>query len=493
MVNKLIVILFAVLALSGCRKKGVGTEEESALSFSTSEVFFDTIFTGIGSATQFFKVYNPSDKDVKISKVFLEQGTSSQFRFNLDGINGEQNDITIAGNDSAFCFIEVTVNTGNKNNPFILEDNLIFITNGQTQKVKTVAWGQDAYYYFANTTVEGLPSFSRITDYKYQPAWNDVITWKNDKPHVIYGYLRVDSSFTLKIEKGTQVHFHEGAGLWVATGGSIEVDGEKDEEVVFQGDRIEEAFDERPGQWDRIWINEGGNSSFTYAIIKNAYIGIQAETTPFDPSAIMSDNPLKLQKTIIKNMVGVGIYTQNYIIEAENCLIYDIGNQDLAIAGGGDFSFKHCTFANYWSGGNRQQSLLYLSNRYRNYFGNIEDKDLKAKFENCIFYGNKDEEIELDSSKKALYEIVFDHCLLKTEIDTNTNLSRFINCVTNPFNGFNSPVFTSPGSDEYLLYSGSSAQDKGNPNVIGGMLEASDLLMINRDPKPDIGCYEFEK
>ena len=487
--KKIIFFILLLTAIVSCKKQQTRLETEAGLEFSTQEVYFDTVFTGIGSATEIFKVYNRSKKEIIISKAFLEGGASSQFRFNIDGIAGDQNEISIAAEDSAFAFVEVTVNPGNVNDPFVLEDNLIFITNGKTQKVKTRAWGQDAYYYFPNQVVKGLPAFSRITDYKANPTWNDEIVWKNDKPHIIYGYLRVDSSMTLKIKKGTQIHLHEGAGLWIASNASLVVEGKKDEEVVFQGDRKEDALDERPGQWDRIWINEGGESSIRYAIIKNGYVGLQVETTPFDQNATISQKKLILQKTIIKNMVGVGLISRNFIIEAENCLIYEIGNQDLAINGGGDYSFKHCTFANYWSGGNRQQSLLFVNNTYRDINGEIVNKDLKARFDNCIFYGNKDEEVELDSSA-AIYDLVFNSCILKTEIDLATHGIRYVNCITNPSNGFSSPVFTSPGDFKFELYNGSTAHDKGDVNVPSSMKESDDLKEDARDSKPDLGCYE---
>ena len=38
--------------------------------------------------------------------------------------------------------------------------------------------------------------------------------------------------------------------------------------VVFQGDRLEPAYKDLLLQWDRIWINDGGQNSINYAIIK---------------------------------------------------------------------------------------------------------------------------------------------------------------------------------------------------------------------------------
>jgi hypothetical protein len=492
-VKNIVFLLIVLVSFSACKKKRQGDETSGKLEFSTTEVMFDTVFTGIGSATQIFKVFNPHKGNITISKIFLENGNNSQFRINVDGVSGEQRNLEIAGGDSAFIFVEVTINPQDKNAPFIIEDFVNFVANGRTQKVKTTAWGQDAYYYFPREVVRGVPAFSRIINYKENPVWNDVITWKNDKPHVIYGYLRVDSSLTLKIEKGTQVHLHKGAGIWVASNASLVVEGEKEEEVVFQGDRLEASFDERAGQWDRIWINEGAESSINYAIIKNGYVGLQIETTPFDENASISDKKVLINNTIIRNMVGVGVFTRNFKVEAENLLIYEVGNQDLAINGGGEYSFKHCTFANYWSGSNRQQPLFFANNYFQDINGNEQVRDLDVVFDNCIFYGNKKEEIELDSNSAGDYSILFNHCVIRTEIDTKTHPNRYVSCIVNPDNGENSPVFISPGEDNYELYANSSAVDKGDNSTPPTMTDPTDLNGETRDSSPDIGSYELIK
>jgi hypothetical protein len=54
----------------------------------------------------------------------------------------------------------------------------------------------------------------------------------------------------------------------VYKGGTLKVQGTKDKPVVFQGLRRELSLQEEPGQWDRIWINDGGINEIDYAIIK---------------------------------------------------------------------------------------------------------------------------------------------------------------------------------------------------------------------------------
>src|SRR5690606_33904670 len=48
------------------------------------------------------------------------------------------------------------------------------------------------------------------------------LTFTNEKPYVIYGYAAVPGNKTLSVEAGARVHFHNGAGIIVANGGSIQ-------------------------------------------------------------------------------------------------------------------------------------------------------------------------------------------------------------------------------------------------------------------------------
>src|SRR5690606_39097761 len=134
-------------------------------------------------------------------------------------------------------------------------------------------------------------------------------TWVNDKPYVIYGYLVIDSADVLTINSGVRVHLYNKSGIWVYKGGNLNVNGTKDEPVTFQGTRLDYSFKDVPGQWDRIWVNDGSvNNTFNYAVIKNAFIGIQAETSPFEPNTPISSNKLILNNCIINNASGIGLY-----------------------------------------------------------------------------------------------------------------------------------------------------------------------------------------
>ena len=171
------------------------TNSDVKLKFSTDTVFFDTVFTTVGSITERLKIYNPYDQPVVMERVWLKYGQGSNFKLNVDGIQGKEvKDIRIEANDSIFAFVEVTVDPNGGNTPLVIEDEILFSTNGSEQSVDLVAWGQDAYFW---------PSFS----FQFP---GDSVALRTDKPNVFYGYSLVDSLTTLIIPEGAQIHFHAG-------------------------------------------------------------------------------------------------------------------------------------------------------------------------------------------------------------------------------------------------------------------------------------------
>src|SRR5687768_869327 len=113
-----VVLLAFISILPSCKKEKEITDSSAKLSFSLDTVFFDTIFTTIGSATKRFLVYNDHDRPINISSIALANGSGSKFRINVDGLPGiAHTNIKIAAKDSMFVFVEVTLDPTNVNNP----------------------------------------------------------------------------------------------------------------------------------------------------------------------------------------------------------------------------------------------------------------------------------------------------------------------------------------------------------------------------------------
>ncbi|MBL0049761.1 MAG: hypothetical protein IPP32_16900 [Bacteroidetes bacterium] len=465
-----LVHVFLLLALlSSCRKdEKITTDTSAKLDFSGDTVLFDTVFTTVGSTVSSLIIYNRNDKKVVVSSIKLAGGDNSAFRLNIDGVPGASaSNIEISGNDSLFIFVEVTVDPNNALSPFLVNDTIVFETNGNTQDVKLVAYGQNAHYFHPDTYLPGYPAFSVI------PAPGNVAHWVNDKPYVIFDYAVVDSGCALIIDPGVKVYFHKGGGLWVFPEGKIKVNGTKDMPVTFQGDRLEPFYKEEPGQWDRIWINENStdSSEFNFAIIKNAFIGIQAEILQYRTSI-----PLKLNNTIIRNMSGLGIYTTWYDVDAVNTIVANCGQQLLGFTLGGNYNFTHCTLANYWSAGQRQDPAFVFNN-----YNTAQAPALNATFTNCILDGTLDEEFAFDldtTGGKGKY--LFNTCMLRTQKNTS-NTNHYVSVFVNK-----DPAFADKSKNDYHLTSASFAIDKGISTTVD-----KDITEFTRTPPPDLGAYEF--
>lgn len=433
------------------------------LAFSRDTVVFDTVFTTIGSTTKNIKIYNKEAKAVVISEVELMGGSSSPYRINLDGLSGTHfSEIELPGKDSLFMFVEVTLNTNGGVLPMVIEDSIRFRTNGKDQYIQLAAWGQDIYYHYSD--MSGATNNLDL---------NEGI-WPNDKPHLIYGAAFVDENKQLTIQAGTKVYLHKKATLYVYKG-TLNINGVLDNEVIFQGDRLESDYKDVSGQYYGIYFKEAKTSTINYAIIKNGTTGIHIEKDGGNGSNFT----VEVSNTIIQNNASYGIL--NFAggkIKAENCVIAKNGLHGYINIAGSGFDFNHCTFAGY-STGKTQLPVIGISDYY-NDGTTVLVTDINGVAKNCIFYGNQDSEIAFNLDNVGTNVFSFENCLIK--MASPSSESFYINCIWNQ-----SPQFKSIEEYDFDINSSSGAINKG----IGSSL----LLDIKERPRmgiPDIGAYEFQ-
>lgn len=476
-----VIILVTLLSLVSCRKDLLNQNPDVRLEFSQDTVFFDTVFTSLGSTTQSFTVHNTGKERLRISSIRLAGGQASFYRINIDGQAAyEVKDIEIEGKDSLYIFCRVTIDPTDTRNPFVVSDSILFETNGNFQDVKLVAWGQNANYILADTYIPGYPKFKIIAHE------NETIRWTSDRPYVIYGFAVVDSTGLLEIDRGARIYFHNGSGLWVYKGGTIKAKGTVDSPITFQGDRLEAFYRDLPGQWDRIWINEGSvNNEIDYAIIRNGFIGLQLETLQGQMG-----NQIILSNTRIENMTGYGILTRFYNITAYNDVVVNCGQYTAAFTWGGIIDVRQCTFANYWSQSVRVTPSVVLNNFATDTNDVPVPFEFRGYFGNNIFYGRNDDELLLMEDSGAPFQYQFDHCLLQTTLDVS-DPTHYPGCLKNE-----DPKFVDYLTNNYQLDTLSPIIDKGNPEVIrSSFFDLHRDVLGNTRPEdlPDIGAYEFVK
>jgi hypothetical protein len=474
-----IIPLFAALLLvisfsSSCRRVNFLEDGSAMLSFSRDTVKFDTVFTSVGSATRSFKIYNTYNQSLLISSLSLSGGDNSYFRMNVDGLSGSSfTDIEIPPNDSLYVFVEVTIDPSEAALPYVVEDSIRFVTNNNEQFVQLVAWGQNAHFY------DGAVICDEV--------------WENDLPYVIYNSVLVDSLCFLTIKEGCRIYMHGGSSFYVL--GTLQVEGESDSLVTFQADRLESFFDEIPGQWVGISLLRGStNNSIRYAKIFNAINGVMVglQSTRVNPDdlstlstfADVATRPdLDISNSYIYDCSSYGIIAVNAEVTGTNLLVYNIGENNLTIACGGIYDFKHCTLANYGSTYLAHQNPVLSMSDFISfgapytYFGDLE----QANFTNSIVYGTISEgkEILLSNEGTGAFNYAFDHCLLKTELTG----PQFIDCQINV-----SPLFAEISERNYCPDTTSTALNAG---IDAGVPD--DLLGTPRPyagTLPDIGCYE---
>ena len=478
----LLIITIFLLAGYSCKKNStINPDSNLKLEFSADTVLFDTVFTSLGSATHELRIYNTHSDDLKISSIRLIGGDNSPFRFNLDGESAtEIYDKIIPANDSLFSFLRVTINPNDLNTPFIVEDELEFITNGNTQTIKLLAWGQNANYIVADKVVNigGTP-------YPYHIVADSLQTtvWTSDRPYVIYGYALINSYGTLKIEKGTQVYCHQGSGILSWSDGQLIIDGTSEEPVIVQGDRLESYYNHTPGQWEQILMMDGragADHSISHAIIRNGTIGLNCQSV-----LKATECALRIDNTIVENQSGYGLFSILYAVEAKNFVIANCGFANFW-AFGGDYRFVHGTIANYWNANehNKNENAVLVTNYALD--GNNEPfyYPFNMEMDNCIIYGKQKDEFKGVFGPDADSSYVFDHCLLRSE-KYNGNMEGFRHCLFNL-----DPMFVDPILPDCHIDSISSPVI-GIGNPLFGNEMPYDLDGVSRVGTPDLGAYQF--
>lgn len=449
--------LFIFFAFTiSCKKTSFITSSDALLFTSIDTLHFDTVFTGTGSVTQSFKIFNPNEQKLLISNIQLAGGDNSSFKINVDGSPGANfSNIEIAPNDSIYVFVAANINHNATNLPFLVQDSLQINYNGNIHWVQLDAYGQKAH-------------FLRSTIVTKDTSWN------NDLPVVILGPLTINQDKTLTISKGVHVYCHADAKIFV--NGSLHINGEVSERATFTGDRLDDYYKDLPGSWQGIIFSESSeNNIINYADFKNAKDAITVNG--------LSGNTTKLNLNagIISNASSSGIQSNHSSINAVNCLIYNCGS-NIQIMAGGNYNFTNCTVAGY--------STNFVS--HSNPVLNISNADstnqifsLNVDFINSIFYGEEGivtDEIAVQQSGNTPFILNFENDLYKG----NSPIGNFVNCLQNV-----DPLFANidVGKNEFDFH-----LQPGSPCINTGKKIAitTDLDGTSRDANPDIGCYEAQ-
>ncbi len=479
-----------IVLFSSCNKQNVITDSTAMLTLKTDTLTFDTVFTTIGSTTLSFKIHNEHSQSIQVSSIDLAGGDNSQFRLNINGASTNNGvDYTIAANDSMYIHVEVTVDPNEDDLPYIVKDSVLFTTNGNTQKMLLIAYGQNANYFNSQII-------------------NDTI-WTADKPYLIYNSILIDSGQTLVIEEGCQLHFHKYSRLYVK--GTLVVKGTETNPVVFKHDRLETLYEDVPGQWDGIHFLKGSNQSYiNYGIIENSVIGIRVDSLPGEGNGAVQYNSrpavydsflntvpnVLIENSIIRNVSNSGIIGITAIIEARNSLIYNCGQNNVQLEFGGIYDFDFCTFVNMQTniGLDHKQPVVRMANYLIAADGIQVAQLFDANFTHCIVYGGLDDEVEIDSIPLvgAEFKYVFSHSLIK-RTENLFDSARMVSVIDDE-----APLFLSNGTNDYSLQDLSPCIDAGHKNIGAAYFNGDLKLDLSGNTRlsgvlVDMGAFEKQQ
>lgn len=451
------------LISTSCISDAVSTSSSDILTFSRDTVNFDTVFTDLGTPTARLVACNRAKKAINISSIRL-RNPESNFQINVDGVSARQfNDIEIWKEDSIFIFIECFIPETHGNEPYRVEDELEFVTNGITQTVLLEAYGQNV----TRLRATRITSDTRFTA---------------ERPYVVFDSLVVDKNSTLTIDPGVKLLFHDGAKFNIH--GNLQAIGDDKNFIQMRGDRLDNVlpdvgYDILAGQWEGIRISpESFGNRMEYVDMRSTAEGLR-----IDSCGDLTKSKLLLRNSWLHNSQGSVLESRYAKVDAYGVCFSEAADAVVSLSGG-EHEFVQCTIANNYLFSVIYNPLLCL---YHCIDNDKRDPDnpnplMKARFENSIIYGlAKDiNEGDLANSDVYMYNVS-----LKAE---GSDDEHFIDCLWNC-----DPLFLTIRPDYYFNYrlqADSPVIGKGNPTFVNE-LTLRDMDDIDRlaDGAPTLGAY----
>ncbi len=475
----LYVLVIVACLLCGCEDR-ITSDPESHLSFSVDTLRFDTVFTERGSATKIVKAYNRSKEAVVIDNISFSD--NDNFRFNINGENDKDNlhDILLRGGDSIFIFVKATIDPHDTAKPVLVEDSVIFFVNSNRDVLHVEAVSQDVII-LRGDTIE------------------DIVQLGNDKPYLVFDTVWFMNN--VQINAGTRFYMHDNSVIVFRRG--LIVKGERDNPVVFRGDRFDDIlrdipYDYASGKWGGIFLIPDLNSDSKNPPYNINCLDVHSATFGlFCQSDKTSDLPqIYLSNSRLHNFSLYGLVLQNMNAEVSNCEISNCADYCVYLSGG-RHTFVHNTIANFFnykkenvsihSVGREDVAAVYISDLSKT------QVRTEAVFKNNIISGWRRNNITLATALPNRYDGVFLGNLLRND---TLDIARFSdNCYEQDTDTVFTRIWFSREEHTYYdfrLDSVSPARDIADSLTAVSYPLDRDGNSRLKDGKPDAGCYEWQ-
>lgn len=482
-------LLLILMLTPSCVQDEISSDPAYKLAFSVDTLSFDTVFTTIGNSNKRIMVYNNNKKTIRISHAGLAKGQNSPFQINFDGQTSPEhqfNDIEIRAKDSLYIFVGVKVDEVATNSAFLIEDNLIFETNGNTQQVALEVYGQNAEFL------------------KGKVILNDTLLTAV-KPYVIYDSLVIAEGTTARLAPGSKFYFHKDASLLVY--GNLQAEGTFQDPILMRGDRLDvvqqsdtpTVYNHIANQWDGVYLmSKSEKHLFKHVNMNSGYNGIALINTETEGIPAPETVPyVEIVNCRIHNFLSYGLYVENADATVVNTEISNTGNANVYLQGG-KHTFVHTTIANYFNIGRQAEQASGRKSAAFKIMNLEKVTPMKTTILNSVIAGSYEDEFTFATQFPAWYDGAFENTYIKKKEKIEEPLFENIR-----WSEKKDTVFVNTTFEKNLYYnfrpdSVSPLRGLASPDVL--LLPEYvkynlqyDLLGNDRtqDGQPDAGAYEW--
>ncbi len=377
--QKIIILLAAVLALTSCISDGITTSPSDAPTFSSDTLDLGTLWADEASPTAITTLHNHADKSVILEKVSVTGCKGGTLSINVDGRSGtEFSGVEIRGGDSIYILAEATP-TGE------FSAKIEVVANGVTRTLPVIA-----------STL--IPT-----------VWRDhTITADVELPEDavvrVFGNLTVASGAQLAARRGATIYFHDGALMTVD--GSIDFQGEPGREVTLRGDRLSDVikgvpFDVMSSQWHGMTIGEmSADNKLSHTSIQNTAEGIE----------MLSGSALSLYNCRVTNSAATLVSVNSATLDATGTEFTNAAKSLISLTDS-KATIDRCTLSNHYLFAMPTGAALSI------------DESSSADVTESIIHGDGSEAEIADAAKT---KVRFDRCLFGA---SGTDDQQFTSCL----------------------------------------------------------------
>lgn len=488
-ITRFLVLLFTLFSLISCRTDMDFEPLDQPLRLSTDTVFLDPVFSETTSSSYLIKIYNTSNKNIKIPQVTLGKGDQSYFNLLIEGVSGKHfSNVELLAKDSLYVFIHTVGKADPQSNEFIYTDQIRLQGYNQPQSIELITVIKDAYFLHPakaeqqvlhqvqlneEQTIEGF----YLGDTKVHAQ--NTLKMNNSKPYVIYGYALIPENQTLYIEQGTQIYFHENSGIVGLKGSAIQATGTLEQPITLRQDRLESPYAYTAGQWSGVRLQNPGPSVLNYVSIEQAKIGLFLDHA----------TDITIANTTLFNHSYTALEAVNSTIIGQNIVAANTQNATVVLRDGGNYVFQHCTFSN--TGFRPDQMAMRIEN-------NTDFPFERLLIQNSILHSAIAQSFVLSSTDTS--SIRFESTALKDTSKRNTTNPLYN--YTNELLYFNTVLldtpelaaidFHDPKTNQYY-YSSLMTHLIGKGDVAIANRIPQDINGKSRTTTPDLGAYQHSE